>query len=139
MVIAAFRDGMHRVFRAPAILAGTYAITLLLALPFALTLRRSIEGQLRRSLAANAAADGVDYDWWQEFRTQTAGLATTFTPSLIGFAAVLSNTSGLLDGQRPMAPIAWALVLYLLVWTLLLGGIVDRYARQRPTQAHGFF
>ena len=36
-------------------------------------------------------------------------------------------------------PIAGALGAYLLLWTFLVGGILDRFARQRPTRAHGFF
>ena len=28
---------------------------------------------------------------------------------------------------------------YLLLWIFLAGGIIDRYARDRPTRAHGFF
>jgi hypothetical protein len=33
----------------------------------------------------------------------------------------------------------WLLAAYLTIWTFLSGGIIDRYARQRPTRAHGFF
>ena len=49
---------------------------------------------------ANQAADGVNYDWWQEFASQATGLGTTFTPPVIGFAATLDNLSSLLDAQR---------------------------------------
>jgi hypothetical protein len=35
--------------------------------------------------------------------------------------------------------VAAALAAYLIVWTFLSGGILDRYARQRATRAHGFF
>jgi hypothetical protein len=134
-----FFDGWRRVFAAPAVLVGVYALTLLLALPLAITMRGLLQTHLGSSLAAETAASGVNYDWWQEFSSQATGLGTTFSPTIIGFAATLDNISSLLDGQREIAPIAGALGLYLAGWTFLAGGIIDRYARQRPTRAYGFF
>jgi len=120
-------------------LLGVYAITVVLALPLAITMRGLLQTHLGASLAAEGAADGVNYDWWQEFRSQATGIGTTFSPTIIGFAATLDNLSALLDGEREIAPIAGALALYLLAWTFLVGGIIDRYARQRPIRAAGFF
>ena len=137
--VTAFVDGMRRVAAAPWVLAGMFVMTFLLALPLAIALRESLGAHLGASLIAAAVADGVDYDWWQEFSSQASGLAATFTPTIIGFAAVLENISDVLDGETPIAPLAGALAAYLCVWTFLLGGIVDRYARQRRTRAHGFF
>ena len=154
LVAGSWRDGFGRVLRAPAVLAGVFVVTLAAALPLAVTLRGAIEAHLGRSLVADAAADGVNYDWWQEFSSQaagqgntalgatalgTTGLGSTFSPSIIGFAATLDNISSVLDAQREASPVAAALAAYLLVWTFLSGGILDRYARQRPTRAHGFF
>jgi hypothetical protein len=134
-----FSDGWRRVLAAPAVLAGVWALTFLLALPLALTMRGLLQSHLASSLAASEAARGVNYDWWQEFTSQATGLGTTFTPAIIGFAATLDNVSSVLDGQREIAPVAGALAIYLAGWTLLVGGVIDRYARQRPTRAHGFF
>ena len=36
-------------------------------------------------------ASGVNYDWMQEFSAEATGLAATFKPAVIGFAAVLDN------------------------------------------------
>lgn len=136
---SAWRDGWRRVRAAPAIAVGVFVFTVAAALPLAIVLRGQLEAHLGRSLAANAAADGVNYDWWQEFTAQATGLGTTFTPSVIGFAAVLDNVSSVLDARAEIAPIAGALALYLTGWTFVSGGILDRYARQRATRAHGFF
>jgi hypothetical protein len=141
------------VLHAPAVLAGVFVVTLAAAAPLALSMRGSIEAHLGRSLAADAAADAVNYDWWQEFTSQaaggtialgttalgTTGLGSTFSPSIIGFAATLDNISSVLEAQGKIMPVAGALAAYLLVWTFLSGGILDRYARQRPTRAYGFF
>ena len=135
----AFVDGLRRVARAPALLAGVFVLTFVLALPLALTLRGQIADQLGRSTVAAGVADGVDNDWWQEFTFLATGLGSTFTPSVIGFAVVLENIGGLLDKQARITPIAGAIAIYLLGWIFLSGGIIDRYARQRPVRAHGFF
>ena len=134
-----FSEGWKRVRSAPALLLGVYAITVVLALPLAITMRGLLQTHLGASLAAEGAADGVNYDWWQEFRSQATGIGTTFSPTIIGFAATLDNISSLLDGEREIAPIAGTLALYLLAWTFLVGGIIDRYARQRPIRPAGFF
>jgi len=134
-----FSDGWRRVRSAPALLVGVYVLTLVLALPLAITMRGLLQTHLGSSLAADRAASGVNYDWWQEFRSQATGIGTTFSPTIIGLAATLDAISGILDGRREVAPIAGAIALYLTGWTFLAGGILDRYARQRPTRAFGFF
>jgi hypothetical protein len=138
-VLDSWRDGWRRVRRAPAIAAGVFFMTFVLALPLAWALRGQIEAHLGRSTMAAQAADAVNYDWWQEFSSQAAGLGATFTPAIIGFAATLDNVGSVLDGLAEAMPIVAALTAYLIGWTVLVGAIIDRYARQRPTRAHGFF
>ena len=139
MVLSSWRDGWRRVAAAPAMAVGVFALTFLLALPLALSLRGLLERHLGPSGMATAAADGMNYDWWQEFAAQATGLGTTFTPAILRFAATLDNISSVLDGQAEIAPVTGALGIYLAGWTFLAGGILDRYARQRRTRAHGFF
>jgi hypothetical protein len=138
-VFAAFVDGAGRVLRAPAVLVGAWLATLALAAPLALALRQAIATHLGASLAAESMVRGVNWDWWQEFTHQAAGLGTTFTPGIVGFAAVLRNLGHLADATPLGAAIAGSLALWLVAWTFLSGGIMDRYARQRRTFAHGFF
>jgi hypothetical protein len=130
---------MRRVNGAPAILAGVWLLSVAASLPLALTLRSALAQHLGSSLAADTAASGVNYDWMQEFRDQATGLGATFKPTVIGFGAVLDNVSAFADATpRPTAIVA-AASLYLAVWVFLAGGIIDRYARNRPTRAYGFF
>jgi hypothetical protein len=84
-------DGLRRLRSAFPAVIGVYLLTLLMALPLALTLRDTLQDHLGSSLAANDAADAVNYDWWQEFSGQASGLGTTFTPSIIGFATTLDS------------------------------------------------
>jgi hypothetical protein len=124
---------------APAILAGVYIITLLAALPLALALRDALQNHLGSSLAAGAAADGVNYDWWQVFSGQATGLGTSFTPTIIGFATTLDSISALLDQRAFSTPIVWCLGVYLAAWMFVTGGVLDRYARARRVGAFAFF
>ncbi len=136
---AALREGVRRVNRAPLVLAGMFLVTLLVALPLALALHGMIEAHLGASLAAEEAASGVNMAWWHEFAAQASGLGRTFAPSLIGFGAVLDNLSALLDNAPLAATIAGATMAWLVLWSFLSGGVLDRYARNRPTRAAGFF
>ena len=135
----AWKDGVQRVRKAPAILVGAFAITVFSTLPMAFVLHASIATHLGNSMAAVEAVEGFNLDWWQEFSTQTSSLSETFSPSIIGFAATLNNLSSILDGQLETPAIAWALGINFLIWTFLFGGIIDRYARQHATKASGFF
>jgi hypothetical protein len=137
--LSALREGMRRVNSAPHVLAGVFLVTLMVALPLSLALRSMLAAHLGPSLAAETAASGVNYDWWQEFSAQASGLGTTFSPSVIGFGAVLDNLSGLLDNAPLATTIAGATVAWLVIWSFLSGGILDRFARNRPTRTAGFF
>ncbi len=138
-VLAAFRDGLQRVERAPALLAGLWLSSFLLALPFALLLRAAMIEHLGASLAAETAAQGVNFDWWNEFLAQSGGLGQTFVPAVLGFAAVLKNLSSVVDRVAVATPIAFVLAAHLLIATFLMGGVLDRLARDRRIGSSAFF
>jgi hypothetical protein len=121
------------------VLGGMFLVTLLIALPLSIALRGMIEAQLNDSLVADTLATGNRYDWWQEFLAQASGLGTTFVPSVVGFGAVLDNIDGILDNRPLATTIAGATAAWLVIWSFLSGGVLDRYARRRPTRALGFF
>jgi hypothetical protein len=132
-------DGIRRVNRAPAVLTGVWLLTVAVSLPLALAMRGMLEQHLGGSLAADTAASGANYDWMQEFGDQASGLGVTFKPTIIGFGAVLDNLSALLDNTTRPVVIVGAAGAYLVLWLFVAGGILDRYARDRPTRSHGFF
>jgi hypothetical protein len=136
---AAFREGLHRVNGAPALLAGTFAITLMVSLPLAYALEGMIAAHLGSSLAADAAASATNPEWWREFQAQATGLGTTFVPTVSGFGAVLNNLSGFLDLAQPATTIVGVTVAWMVLWSFLTGGIVDRLARAKRTRSQGFF
>ena len=114
-------------------------MTVLLALPLAVTLRGLLSEHLGASLAAATASSGVNFDWWNEFLAQAAGIGQTFVPAILGFAAVLKNLSAIADADPLPTVIASVITAHLVVSTFFLGGVLDRLARNRSIGAHGFF
>jgi hypothetical protein len=137
--LAAWRDGLRRVNKAPAVLLGAWLITLLVSLPLAAAMRGLLRHHLGSSLAADAAASRANYDWMQEFSGQATGLGVTFKPAVLGFGAVVDNLSAFIDFTPQPIIIIGAASVYLVLWLFFAGGAIDRYARDRATQAHGFF
>jgi hypothetical protein len=137
--LSAFADGLNRVKRAPVLIAGLWLATVLIALPFAIMLQALIGDHLGASLAAERAAQSVDYDWWNEFLAQTSGIGLSFVPAILGFAAVMKNLSTIADVSALPVPIAIAVSAHMIVSLFLLGGVLDRLARDRAVGAAAFF
>src|SRR5205814_5581691 len=95
VVRGSWLDGLRRVLAAPAIVAGVFVVTLVAALPLALSVRAALQDHLGSSLAASRAAGGINYDWWQGFAWQATGIGTAFTPAIIGIATTLDSVTGL--------------------------------------------
>ena len=136
---AAFRDGIRRVNEAPLLVAGMAAVTLLTALPLTWAVEELLTAHLGASAYGSTLLGGASYDWWDEFLAQASSLGSTFNPSVIGFGAVLTNLSAVLDDNPVPTAIAGITMAWLVLWSFLTGGVLDRYARRRPTRASGFF
>jgi hypothetical protein len=136
--IHAWRAGLGRVRRAPAVLVGGWLITIIAAAPAVWAVRSAIENHLGRSLEAERAADSVNYEWWQEFAAQASGAAGTFTPSIMGFAAPLGNLSSFADALSLPPDLAAAVAGFVLLQIFLAGGIIDRFARDTRLGSYGF-
>jgi hypothetical protein len=135
----AWVDGWRRVAGAPWIVVGVWLSTILIALPLAHLLGRQIAGHLGGSLAAAAVEDGVNFDWWNEFLAQAAGIGQTFVPAILGFAAILKNVSSIADATPVASAIAPFVVMSVLLTMFFTGGVLDRLARRRAIGASGFF
>jgi hypothetical protein len=136
---AVVADGWRRVVRAPWLVVGAWTAMWLASLPLGLVLHTELEASFGASLEAARATRGVPWHWWAEFMEQAQGLGTTFTPNILGFAAVLTNLSDFVDNAALPAVLAGWLAVWLVLWAFLSGGFLDRLARQRPTYATGFF
>lgn len=134
-----FAQGLARVRHAAWLVVGLWLSTILLALPLAVTLRGMLGDHLGASLAAETAVSGVNFDWWNEFLAQAAGVGQSFVPAIIGFAAVIKNLSGLADAEHLPLVIASVVTAQVVVSMFLVGGVYDRLARDRALGAGGFF
>jgi len=137
--IGAFVEGVNRVTRAPWLVIGVWVSTLLLAMPLAIALHEQLDAHLGASMAAESAASGVNYDWWNEFLAQTSGVGASFVPAILGFAAVMKNLSAIADRTALPAVVATAVAMNMLVSLFLVGGVLDRLARDRGVGAGAFF
>ncbi|ODS53670.1 MAG: hypothetical protein ABS36_13680 [Acidobacteria bacterium SCN 69-37] len=117
---------------------AVWLITTLVTLPLAVVLHNDIEAQLGSSAMAERALDGWDADWTGEFASQAQGVSATFTREILRAAGLVATLSRLFDAQWPPAPVAGAILIYLVVSVVLSGGIVDRLARARPVGAAMF-
>lgn len=132
-------DGWRRVAAAPAVWVGVWLLAGAVTLPAALALGHVLADDLGSSFYANAMLQGVDWGWWQEFLSRHPGMSGLFRPSIIGFAAVVQDASDFVDATAPPAWIALIALVFGALWVFLLGGILDRYARQRRLGSYAFF
>ena len=138
-VLQAWNDGWRRALRAPWVVVGLWLMTLLLALPLAMMLRGMLAEHLGSSLAAGPAATSVNLNWWNEFLAQAAGLGQTFVPSILGFAAVIRNLNSIADAGSLPTVIASVVTAHTIISLFLMGGVLDRLARDRTIGSYGFF
>jgi hypothetical protein len=123
-VFSAFADGWGRVLRAPAILLGVLALTWVLAY----------------STVAVRDYDALEHGGFGErVRGPATGFYPTYTPTLLGTERFIRDVRGYLRDRRLTVDVAAASATTLFVWTFLLGGILDRYARRRPIRTQAFF
>lgn len=138
-VIGAVLEGWRRVLHAPMLTVGVMIVTLITALPLAVTLQGQMASHLGASVDADAALVGWNNAWAAEFSSATPGVARTFTHDVLGFGGTLSILSALLDGEPLDPALAAAVTAYLGLWLFLSGGILDRLARGRAIRADAFF
>ena len=135
-IVGAWRGGIQRVNGAPAILAGVWLMTAACALPFALSIT---VGPTPTMLVFGESIPGYfhTYFWWfQQIKFETIG-PLSGVGSEIG-AALAHPLTFVMNESRVMVGVTVG-PLYFVAWLFLSGGIIDRYARNRATRAHGFF
>ena len=112
--------------------------SLILAVPMYTSLEESIGG----SEVGDRMQKGFDYIWWEEFRDQSKGIETTFSPSILGKGAVLDNFVHLVHfGETSLPKVILVFgALYILFHTFLSGGIISVLAGDTSVfSIRGFF
>ncbi len=135
--ILALAAGLGQVLRAPLLVVAAVLAMMLAAAPFALPVARELQASLANQQPISLDAGEIDPEWWLEFREHADGLVATFTPSIIGFAAPLSNLSALFDGTRRPLVLLGPYLLAIVVWSFLWGAALERFAH--GSSRFGFF
>ena len=131
-------QGIADVFKAPAMLIAIALLTMAIALPFAAVLHSRLQQSLSVQPHVSLAETEIDPEWWMEFREHARGLASTFTPAVLGFAATLDGLSGVLDGTRPPTALLLPLVISIVAWAFIWGGALHRFQQRRSIGVGGF-
>jgi hypothetical protein len=130
--------GLRDVLRAPLVVIAIAVVMLVIALPFAAVLQSRLQDSLSVQPHVSIADTEIDPEWWMEFRQHARGLAATFTPAVLGFAATLDGLSAVLDGRAPQAAIVAPIALSIVAWAFLWGGVLQRFREGRGIGLGGF-
>jgi hypothetical protein len=131
--LGAFRDGVGRVNRAPAVLLGVWLMTALSVLPIALAQTAGFNSR-PTGLVVHVHRD-LGHRWLRELNRYTADpvdLGSALGVALRHPIRFVSSLTAWMSGAAVSAA-------FLIQWLFITGGTIDRYARDRPTRAHGFF
>ena len=135
--IGALGGGLLRVLASPLVIAAAIVAMLLVTVPFAFVVGSELQTALSNQPPIDRGAGEIDPEWWFEFREHAGGLAATFTPVIIGFAAPLANLSALLDGESPPLILLLPYFLGIVVWSFLWGAALEQFAH--GSSRFGFF
>jgi len=119
-----------------------FVFNLLFSLILAVPMYTSLEESIGRSEVGDRMVEGFDYIWWEEFRDQSRGIETTFSPSILGKGAVLDNFVHLIHfGETSLPRVILVFgALYILLHTFLSGGIISVLSKDSPLfSIKGFF
>lgn len=136
--VRSFAAGLWTVLRAPILVVVVVVMTMAAAAPFGAVLGSRLQEALANQPAIALGSGEIDADWWAEFRAHADGLAATFTPTVIGFAAPLDNLSAILDGSRRPLALAGPVIVTLLIWAWLWGGLLHRFNVGRGVSVREF-
>ncbi len=136
--LRALVQGVSAVLGAPLLIVAVSVVTMLVAVPFAIVLGARVQASLASQPPVALSETEIDPEWWQEFRAQARGLEATFTPAVLGFAAPLDSLSAVLDGRRPPLAVVGPLLLSIVLWALLWGGVLRRFDAGRPIGLRAF-
>ncbi len=117
-VVGAFAEGWRRVIRAPAVVLGLFAVSIVL------------------ELALSSAGSGLETHFLNGGRSVDG---QTLTFAVIALGGPLATVSASID-QRVVSPLRAApAIANLVVWLFLWGGALDRLARARRIGSSAFF
>lgn len=124
---AGFR-GLGKVLRSPLLVLWIWILNVVVALPAAALMARSLEDSIGGSLVYEKLRDGFDMGWYGEYESRAQGIEKTFSPTVVGAGPFFDNAEAWFDGSLfALHPgIVGLGLVYAALWALLLGGILSR-------------
>lgn len=130
--LRAIARGLAQSLAAPGLVVLLWLATVVVAVPAGLLVAEAVREDVGASLDHQALRDGFDMDWYSEFTGRQDGLAASLEPSkVVAGGAFLDNAEAWLSGELfYQHPALLGLgAFFALLWTLFLGGALDRFAR----------
>jgi hypothetical protein len=133
--------GFGAALGSPKLVIGLWLVNLIVALPVAGLMGASIGNSVGGSLVDENLRDGFDMYWFGEYREEAKGIETSFTPTVTGAGAFYSNLEAWSNGRlfSEYLPLVGVGVLYGLLWSFLMGGVLDRFARPSESAVRARF
>jgi len=125
---AAFR-GLGQVLGTPSVVVWLWLVNVVVALPAVVALADSLQDSIGGSLVDETLREGFDMGWYGEYMANADGVETAFTPTVVGAGAFFDNLEAWYNGSLfETHPGLMGLgFLYVLSWSLFLGGVLHRY------------
>lgn len=120
--------------RIPKMVLFLFTVNLFFSLLLAIPMYNSLKDSFGRSEVGSRMTQDFDYIWWQEFRDEARGLETTFSPSIIGKGAILTNLDNLIQMRLFSSPPILLVfgLFYIILHTFLAGGILSIFSQDAP-------
>lgn len=128
--IRALFGGLGKVLSSPGLVLWLWLVNLIVALPLAALMAGSIGESIGDSLVHQRLRSGFDMGWYGEFSAEARGVESTFTPSIVGAGAFYDNIEAWFNAKLfELTPGLMGVgLVYVVVWTLFLGGIFHRFS-----------
>jgi len=125
---AAF-TGLAKVLGSPSVVLWLWLANVCVALPAALILSDSIHDSVGGSLVDEKLREGFDMGWYGEYLANAKGIESSFTPTIVGAGAFFNNIEAWFNGDlfEVHPGLLGFGILYALLWSLFLGGVLHRY------------
>ncbi len=139
--LQAISRGFRRTVGSLEVVLLLWLVNALAAAPAAWIVASTIEDAIGSSVVQEEMRSGFDMTWYGEYKVYASGLAKIFTPTVLGVGAFLDNLQAWVTGGMftRFAGVVVIGAIYAMVWLLLLGGVVERYAHPDETRSFGGF
>jgi hypothetical protein len=125
--------GFGQAIGSPGLVVCLLVVSLVVALPDTMLIRQAVQQSVGASLAHERLRDGFDMEWYSDYQYNTGdGVESLLTPTSVRPAAFLDNLEAWFSGDLfTLHPAIVAVgIVFALLWSLVLGGILYRFVHQ---------